>query len=198
VSRDPQDMELALNKLAILDVVDFSIVRYWCVTHHKGKRLSPAAQAFKQYLYLLVEANELLHSTLNLKQPVSRYHIPQDAAKYWRRPYHRAVPGPDDYIPHTLNPALHEHHWKQNHHFPAGFCTHSALQNVSKPCLAFFSKHVQVYLFSPPFLLYFFIFFNDGTTSCPCQKSTQTGALSSCTLKIRFIFCIGICPKSAT
>ena len=53
-------MELALNKLAILDVEDFPIVRYWYVRHHKGKRLSPAAQAFKQFL--LVEANELLHS----------------------------------------------------------------------------------------------------------------------------------------
>lgn len=60
LSRDTLDMELALNKVAILDVEDFPIVRYWYVMHHKGKRLSPAAQAFKQFL--LVEANELLHS----------------------------------------------------------------------------------------------------------------------------------------
>ena len=60
LSRGTLDMELALNKLAILDVEDFPIVRYWYVMHHKGKRLSPAAQAFKQFL--LVEANELLHS----------------------------------------------------------------------------------------------------------------------------------------
>ncbi|WP_455217259.1 LysR family transcriptional regulator [Kaarinaea lacus] len=59
LSRDTLEMELALNKLVILDVEDFPIVRHWYVMHRKGKRLSPIAQAFKQFL--LEEANELLH-----------------------------------------------------------------------------------------------------------------------------------------
>lgn len=60
LSRDTLDMELALNKLVILDVEDFPIVRHWYVMHRKGKRLSVVAQAFKQFL--LNEANALLHA----------------------------------------------------------------------------------------------------------------------------------------
>lgn len=60
LSRDTLDMELALNKLVILDVEDFPIVRYWYVMHRKGKRLSKVAQVFKQFL--LEEANTLLHT----------------------------------------------------------------------------------------------------------------------------------------
>ena len=60
LSKHTLDMELALNKLAILDVEDFPIVRHWYVMHRKGKRLSPVAQAFKQFL--LEEANNLLHT----------------------------------------------------------------------------------------------------------------------------------------
>ncbi|WP_455198665.1 LysR family transcriptional regulator [Kaarinaea lacus] len=59
LSHDTLEMELALNKLVILDVEDFPIVRHWYVMHRKGKRLSPIAQAFKQFL--LEEANDLLH-----------------------------------------------------------------------------------------------------------------------------------------
>jgi len=58
LSRDTLDMELALDKLTILDVEDFPIVRYWYVMHRKGKRLSTVAQAFKQFL--LEEAAGLL------------------------------------------------------------------------------------------------------------------------------------------
>lgn len=60
LSRDTLDMELALNKLVILDVEDFPILRYWYVMHRKGKRLSPVAKAFKQFL--LDDANNLLHA----------------------------------------------------------------------------------------------------------------------------------------
>jgi len=60
LSRHTLDMELALKKLAILDVEDFPIVRHWYVMHRKGKRLSTVAQAFKQFL--LEEANALLHT----------------------------------------------------------------------------------------------------------------------------------------
>ncbi len=60
LSRDTLAMELALKKLVILDVEDFPIMRYWYVIHRKGKRLSTAAQAFKQFL--LEEANNLLYT----------------------------------------------------------------------------------------------------------------------------------------
>ncbi len=59
LSRDTLEMELALNKLVVLDVVGFPIVRHWYVMHRRAKRLSPVAQAFKQFL--LEEANTLLH-----------------------------------------------------------------------------------------------------------------------------------------
>lgn len=59
LSRDTLEMELALDKLVVLDVEDFPIVRHWYVMHRRAKRLSPVAQAFKQFL--LEEANTLLH-----------------------------------------------------------------------------------------------------------------------------------------
>ncbi|HFE32284.1 MAG TPA: LysR family transcriptional regulator [Gammaproteobacteria bacterium] len=59
LSRDTLEMELALNKLVVLDVEGFPIVRHWYVMHRRAKRLSPVAQAFKRFL--LEEANTLLH-----------------------------------------------------------------------------------------------------------------------------------------
>jgi len=34
----------------VLDVEGFPILRHWYVVHRKGKRLSPVAQAFKDYV----------------------------------------------------------------------------------------------------------------------------------------------------
>ncbi|HEX23062.1 MAG TPA: LysR family transcriptional regulator [Chromatiales bacterium] len=62
LSRDTLEMELALNKLVVLDVEGFPIVRHWYVMHRRAKRLSPVAEAFKQFL--LEEANTLLHPDL--------------------------------------------------------------------------------------------------------------------------------------
>jgi DNA-binding transcriptional LysR family regulator len=59
LSRDTLEMELALGKLVILDVEDFPILRHWYVMHRKGKRLTTAAQAFKDFL--LTEAKAILH-----------------------------------------------------------------------------------------------------------------------------------------
>jgi DNA-binding transcriptional LysR family regulator len=50
LSRYTLDMELALNKLVVLDVADFPIVRHWYVMHRRGKRLSVVAEAFKDFL----------------------------------------------------------------------------------------------------------------------------------------------------
>jgi LysR family transcriptional regulator, low CO2-responsive transcriptional regulator len=42
--------ELATGRLALLDLEGLPIERHWYVTHREGKRLSPAAMAFKQFL----------------------------------------------------------------------------------------------------------------------------------------------------
>lgn len=44
------ELELESRRLVVLDVEDFPIVRHWYVVHRKGKRLSPAAQAFRAYV----------------------------------------------------------------------------------------------------------------------------------------------------
>jgi DNA-binding transcriptional LysR family regulator len=44
------EMELALKRLAVLAVEDFPIMRHWYIVHRADKRLSPAAQAFKNFL----------------------------------------------------------------------------------------------------------------------------------------------------
>ena len=38
------------GRINILDVEDFPIIRHWYVLQRKGKRLSPAAQAFKEFV----------------------------------------------------------------------------------------------------------------------------------------------------
>ncbi|MFM2076018.1 MAG: HTH-type transcriptional activator CmpR [Pseudomonadota bacterium] len=43
--------ELALGELVRLDVKGFPLIRRWQVVYPRGKRLSPAAQAFKQWLF---------------------------------------------------------------------------------------------------------------------------------------------------
>jgi DNA-binding transcriptional LysR family regulator len=44
------EMELSLKRLAVLDVEGFPIMRQWYVVHRADKRLSPAAQAFKDFV----------------------------------------------------------------------------------------------------------------------------------------------------
>jgi len=58
LSRDTVQMELQLNRLVILDIKDFPILRHWYVMHRRGKRLTPVAEAFKRFL--LDEAAPLL------------------------------------------------------------------------------------------------------------------------------------------
>jgi len=50
VSLHTLGMELALQRLAILDVVNFPIMRYWFIVYHSGKRLSLVAQAFQHFV----------------------------------------------------------------------------------------------------------------------------------------------------
>ncbi len=44
-------LELATETLVILDVEDFPILRYWHLVHRTGKRLSPPAEAFRQFVH---------------------------------------------------------------------------------------------------------------------------------------------------
>jgi DNA-binding transcriptional LysR family regulator len=44
------EMELALKRLAVLKVEGFPIMRHWYIVHRADKRLSPVAQAFKEFV----------------------------------------------------------------------------------------------------------------------------------------------------
>ena len=54
------EQELALKRLVVLDVEDFPIMRHWYIVHRRGKRLSPTAEAFKEFL--LKDAMALLRA----------------------------------------------------------------------------------------------------------------------------------------
>jgi len=60
LSRATIEQELTLKRLVVLDIEDFPIMRHWYVVHRRGKRLSPAAQAFKEFL--LKDAMALLRT----------------------------------------------------------------------------------------------------------------------------------------
>jgi DNA-binding transcriptional LysR family regulator len=53
-------MELALGQLVVLDVIKFPIMRYWYIVYREGKRLSLAAQGFREFV--LREAAQLLRA----------------------------------------------------------------------------------------------------------------------------------------
>ena len=57
ISLHSAELELETGRLAVLNVEHFPIVRHWYITHRKTKRLSTAAQAFKQFL--ITEAEKL-------------------------------------------------------------------------------------------------------------------------------------------
>ncbi|MCW8887317.1 MAG: LysR substrate-binding domain-containing protein, partial [Motiliproteus sp.] len=44
-------LELATGLLVELDMESFPIVRSWCMVHHREKSLSPAAEAFIQFMH---------------------------------------------------------------------------------------------------------------------------------------------------
>ncbi|VAW57012.1 RuBisCO operon transcriptional regulator CbbR [hydrothermal vent metagenome] len=50
VSVHTLELELETQRLTILDVEDFPIQRHWHIVQRNGKRLSPVAQAFKQFV----------------------------------------------------------------------------------------------------------------------------------------------------
>jgi LysR family transcriptional regulator, low CO2-responsive transcriptional regulator len=60
ISRVALDMELETNRLVILDVEGFPIIRQWRLVHLKDKNLSATARAFK--LFMLQHADRLMHA----------------------------------------------------------------------------------------------------------------------------------------
>jgi len=48
VSQHTLELELALDRLEVLDVVSFPIMRHWYLVHRKGKRLTSLMSAFKR------------------------------------------------------------------------------------------------------------------------------------------------------
>ncbi|MEY3218983.1 MAG: hypothetical protein RIT27_340 [Pseudomonadota bacterium] len=57
VSRHTIQMELEMQKLSILSVKSFPIVRHWFIVHRSGKCLSPVAQAF--WVFILQKSGVL-------------------------------------------------------------------------------------------------------------------------------------------
>ncbi len=62
ISRHSIELELETNRLVILDVAGFPIVRNWHIVYRKDKRLSIAALEFEKYL--LLESQELIMQKL--------------------------------------------------------------------------------------------------------------------------------------
>lgn len=50
VSMHTLALELETKRLAVLDVQSFPIMRHWYIVHWRSKRLSPIAQAFKEFV----------------------------------------------------------------------------------------------------------------------------------------------------
>lgn len=50
VSIHTLEMELALQRVAVLKAERFPIMRYWYIVHREGKRLAPVARAFMQFV----------------------------------------------------------------------------------------------------------------------------------------------------
>ncbi|HFQ91960.1 MAG TPA: LysR family transcriptional regulator [Chromatiales bacterium] len=50
VSVHTLELELEAGRLAILDVESFPIMRQWYIVHREGKRLSPVARAFREFV----------------------------------------------------------------------------------------------------------------------------------------------------
>ena len=71
LSRATIEQELELKRLVVLDVAEFPIMRHWYMVHRRGKRLSPVARAFHDFV--LSEAKQLVGSGLARTKP-QRHH----------------------------------------------------------------------------------------------------------------------------
>ncbi len=62
------EMELALKRLAVLNVDGFPIMRHWYIVHRADKRLSPVAQTFKEFVLDEATAGLSLHAQSQVRQ----------------------------------------------------------------------------------------------------------------------------------
>jgi DNA-binding transcriptional LysR family regulator len=76
VSIHTLELELETRRICLLDAENFPILRHWYVVHRHGKRLSPAAQAFKDYV--LAEGGKIMPTQMNLSNSAS---ITNEAAR---------------------------------------------------------------------------------------------------------------------
>ena len=67
VSAHTIGMELELGRLAVLDVEGFPVMREWHVVYHGGRRLPPAALAFRKFL--LEEGAALIEQLVGTRPP---------------------------------------------------------------------------------------------------------------------------------
>jgi DNA-binding transcriptional LysR family regulator len=58
VSLHTLSLELEAGRLTVLDVLDFPVMRHWYLVHRLGKRLSPVAQAFHDFV--LADASHII------------------------------------------------------------------------------------------------------------------------------------------
>lgn len=77
LSKATIEQELALDRLVVLDVEEFPIMRHWYLSHRRGKRLSAAAEAFRQFL--LDEGRQLLDADASRRRDVSRRPVGSDS-----------------------------------------------------------------------------------------------------------------------
>ncbi len=61
VSIHTLELELEARRLVVLDVREFPILRHWYVVQRRGKRLSPVAQAFKDFVINEVTGPRIIH-----------------------------------------------------------------------------------------------------------------------------------------
>jgi len=61
VSIHTLELELETHRLSVLDVKDFPIMRFWYIVKRKGKRLSPTAQRFQEFV---LDSDELAHTAV--------------------------------------------------------------------------------------------------------------------------------------
>jgi DNA-binding transcriptional LysR family regulator len=50
VSLHTISQELETGRLSVLDLRGMPVIRHWYLVHRRGKRLSPVAQAFRQFV----------------------------------------------------------------------------------------------------------------------------------------------------
>ncbi|HKK14272.1 MAG TPA: LysR family transcriptional regulator [Gammaproteobacteria bacterium] len=64
------ELELILDRVVVLNVEDFPILRHWYIVYRQGKRLSAVAQAFREFV--LTEAGDMLKDLPQLPASAAR------------------------------------------------------------------------------------------------------------------------------